>query len=71
MGPWSTVSLAQHPHPRVLTPQPPFRSARFLRDWYARIGYRQIRTGRLAGAYPALQPRLATPCDFVIYRKNL
>jgi len=43
----------------------------FLRDWYTRIGYRQTRTGRLADAYPALQPQLATPCDFAIYHKNL
>jgi GNAT superfamily N-acetyltransferase len=43
----------------------------FLRDWYTRIGYRQTRTGRLADACPALQPQLATPCDFAVYHKNL
>ena len=43
----------------------------FLRDWYTRIGYRKTRTGRLADAYPALQPQLATPCDFAIYHKDL
>jgi GNAT superfamily N-acetyltransferase len=43
----------------------------FLRDWYTRIGYRHIRTDGLADAYPELQPQLATPCDFVIYRKTL
>ena len=43
----------------------------FLRGWYTRIGYRYVRTDRLADAYPALQPRLATPCDFVIYQKTL
>jgi GNAT superfamily N-acetyltransferase len=43
----------------------------FLRGWYTRIGYRQVRTSRLEAAYPALQPRLATPCDFVIYHKVL
>jgi GNAT superfamily N-acetyltransferase len=43
----------------------------FLREWYARIGYRKIRTDDLADAYPALAPRLATPCDFVIYQKRL
>ena len=32
----------------------------FLRGWYTRIGYRQIRTARPADAHPALQPRLAT-----------
>jgi GNAT superfamily N-acetyltransferase len=43
----------------------------FLREWYTRIGYRRIRTDRFADAYPELQPQLATPCDFVIYRKSL
>jgi GNAT superfamily N-acetyltransferase len=43
----------------------------FLRGWYTRLGYRQIRTARLADAYPALQSRLATQCDFAIYHKNL
>jgi hypothetical protein len=43
----------------------------FLRRWYTRIGYRQVRTARLEEAYPALQPRLATPCDFLIYHKAL
>ncbi|MBF9133164.1 GNAT family N-acetyltransferase [Plantactinospora sp. S1510] len=43
----------------------------FLRDWYTRIGYREIRRARLDEAYPALQPHLATPCDFVIYHKSL
>jgi GNAT superfamily N-acetyltransferase len=43
----------------------------FLRGWYTRIGYRHVRTGRLDEAYPALQPLLATPCDFTIYHKSL
>jgi GNAT superfamily N-acetyltransferase len=43
----------------------------FLHGWYTRIGYQPVRTGRLGAAYPALQPQLATPCDFVIYHKNL
>lgn len=43
----------------------------FLHGWYTRIGYRQVSTGHLEAAYPALQPQLATPCDFVIYHKNL
>ena len=43
----------------------------FLREWYTRIGYRQVRTGRFADAYPALEPQLATPCDFVSYHKTL
>jgi GNAT superfamily N-acetyltransferase len=43
----------------------------FLRGWYTRIGYREIRRARLDEAYPALWPYLATPCDFVIYHKSL
>jgi ribosomal protein S18 acetylase RimI-like enzyme len=43
----------------------------FLDAWYTRIGYRVARTGAIDEAYPALAPLLATPCDFVIYRKDL
>jgi len=43
----------------------------FLAAWYTRIGYRIARTGTIDEAYPALAPLLATPCDFVIYRKDL
>jgi GNAT superfamily N-acetyltransferase len=43
----------------------------FLAAWYSRIGYRVARTGTIEEAYPALAPLLATPCDFVIYHKDL
>jgi GNAT superfamily N-acetyltransferase len=43
----------------------------FLRVWYTRIGYVQVRTEPFAEAHPALQPLLATPCDFVIFHKGL
>jgi GNAT superfamily N-acetyltransferase len=43
----------------------------FLHSWYTRLGYERVRTGRLDEAYPALQPQLATPCDFAIYHKDL
>ncbi|NMO53280.1 GNAT family N-acetyltransferase [Actinoplanes sp. TBRC 11911] len=43
----------------------------FLRAWYTRLGYRLVRTGRLEEGYPHLQPLLATPCDFLIYHKDL
>ena len=43
----------------------------FLATWYTRIGYRVTRTGTIDEAYPALAPLLATPCDFVIYQKDL
>ncbi|RKR91318.1 acetyltransferase (GNAT) family protein [Micromonospora pisi] len=43
----------------------------FLRHWYTRIGYREVRVGQLDEAYPAHVPYLATPCDFVIFHKTL
>jgi GNAT superfamily N-acetyltransferase len=43
----------------------------FLHAWYTRMGYQRVRSGRLDEAYPALQPQLATPCDFAIYQKDL
>jgi GNAT superfamily N-acetyltransferase len=43
----------------------------FLAAWYTRMGYRLARIGAIDGAYPSLAPLLATPCDFVIYRKDL
>ena len=46
-------------------------SKEFLTAWYARIGYRPVRTGPLEESYPELAPLLATPCDFVIYHKSL
>jgi ribosomal protein S18 acetylase RimI-like enzyme len=46
-------------------------SKQFLAEWYSRIGYRIARTGTIDELYPELAPLLATPCDFVIYRKEL
>lgn len=46
-------------------------SKQFLRDWYSRLGYRVVRTGRLEESYPDLAPLLATPCDLLVYRKAL
>jgi GNAT superfamily N-acetyltransferase len=43
----------------------------FLDEWYTRLGYRVARTGTIDEAYPELAPLLATPCDFVIYEKDL
>ncbi|MEV4627388.1 GNAT family N-acetyltransferase [Micromonospora sp. NPDC049523] len=43
----------------------------FLRDWYTRMGYREVRKSRLDEAYPELLPFLATSCDFVVYHKSL
>lgn len=43
----------------------------FLAAWYTRTGYRTVRTGSIDEAYPNLAPFLATPCDFVIYQKDL
>ena len=46
-------------------------SKEFLARWYTRLGYRVARTGTIDEAYPELAPLLATPCDFVIYLKDL
>ncbi|GAA3629970.1 GNAT family N-acetyltransferase [Kineosporia mesophila] len=43
----------------------------FLRAWYLRAGYELVRTGDFATDYPALAPRLATPCDYLIFHKHL
>ncbi|GAA4370859.1 GNAT family N-acetyltransferase [Agromyces bauzanensis] len=46
-------------------------SKEFLREWYTRIGYCEVRTGELGELYPELAPLLATTCDLVVYRKGL
>ncbi|MBF6332028.1 GNAT family N-acetyltransferase [Nocardia transvalensis] len=43
----------------------------FLDRWYTRLGYRVVRRGSLEESYPHLVADLATPCDFLIYRKPL
>jgi hypothetical protein len=42
-----------------------------LPAWYTRIGYRPVRSGTIDESYPWLALLLATPCDFVIYHKDL
>jgi GNAT superfamily N-acetyltransferase len=46
-------------------------SKEFISSWYTRIGYRPVRIGAIEETYPELAPFLATPCDFVIYRREL
>ncbi|MDT8913780.1 GNAT family N-acetyltransferase [Amycolatopsis sp. PS_44_ISF1] len=46
-------------------------SKEFLAGWYGRLGYRVVRTASIGQAYPHLAPLLATPCDFLVYRKDL
>ena len=46
-------------------------SKEFLRSWYTRIGYREVRRDHLGDHYPELAPLLATTCDLVVYRKDL
>lgn len=46
-------------------------SKEFLRAWYGRLGYREVRTTHLEELYPDLAPLLATPCDLGVYRKVL
>jgi GNAT superfamily N-acetyltransferase len=42
-----------------------------LRQWYTRIGYERVSTADFAADYPELAPKLATPCDYVIFHKEL
>ena len=46
-------------------------SKEFLRAWYGRLGYREVRTTHLEELYPDLAPLLATPCDLGVYRKPI
>jgi GNAT superfamily N-acetyltransferase len=46
-------------------------SKEFLADWYGRLGYIVLRRGTLDEPYPQLAPLLATPCDLLVYRKDL
>ncbi|MEU0793957.1 GNAT family N-acetyltransferase [Amycolatopsis sp. NPDC005961] len=41
----------------------------FLAEWYDRLGYRVTHRADVAVDYPHLAPSLATPCDFLFYRK--
>ncbi|TCK26994.1 GNAT family N-acetyltransferase [Pseudonocardia endophytica] len=43
----------------------------FLAAWYGRLGYRFVGQNDLATVHPGLGPRLARPCDFRRYRKDL
>lgn len=46
-------------------------SKEFLARWYERAGYRVVRVGTLDEDWPHLVPMLATPCDYLIYHKEL
>lgn len=43
----------------------------FLTIWYGRIGYEIVRVGNIEESYPELAGQLATPCDFLIWHKDL
>jgi GNAT superfamily N-acetyltransferase len=43
----------------------------FLYGWYTRSGYEVVRVADLTESFPELAPRLATPCDFLIFHKPL
>ena len=43
----------------------------YLARWYARMGYTVVSTGSTEELYPNLSPLLATPCQFVIYRRSI
>jgi GNAT superfamily N-acetyltransferase len=46
-------------------------SKEFLARWYQRMDYTAVATSATEVLYPDLSPLLATPCEFVIYRKCL
>jgi GNAT superfamily N-acetyltransferase len=43
----------------------------FLAAWYGRLGYRVIGASAVEDSHPDLAPLLATPCDFLVYQKDL
>lgn len=53
--------------PRDWTPEP----KAFMARWNERSGYAVVRKGAFDDMYPELAPKLATPCDFIIYEKAL
>jgi ribosomal protein S18 acetylase RimI-like enzyme len=42
-----------------------------LRAWYTRLGYRVVRRAPFEQVAAHLAPQLATPCEFLIFRKPL
>jgi GNAT superfamily N-acetyltransferase len=42
-----------------------------LRAWYIRLGYRVVRSAPFEEVAAHLAPQLATPCEFLIFRKPL
>jgi ribosomal protein S18 acetylase RimI-like enzyme len=42
-----------------------------LRAWYERLGYRVVRTAPFDEVAAHLASRLATPCEFLVFRKSL
>ena len=46
-------------------------STEFLTGWYARLGYKPVRTAAIEECYPDLSPFLIIPCHFVIHHKDL
>jgi GNAT superfamily N-acetyltransferase len=42
-----------------------------LRAWYTRLGYRVIRVAPFEEVAAHLAPQLATPCEFLVFRKPL
>jgi len=42
-----------------------------LRSWYTRLGYQVVRSAPFEQVAAQLAPRLATPCEFLIFHKRL
>lgn len=46
-------------------------SKEFLAGWYSRLGYTVTGKGSIEEEHPTLAPHLATPCNFLIWHKDL
>ena len=42
-----------------------------LHAWYTRLGYEVVRTASFEQVAAPLAPKLATPCQFLVFRKSL
>jgi hypothetical protein len=46
-------------------------SKRFMADWLTRRGYTVVRRAAVEELYPEFAPRLATPCELIVYQRPL
>lgn len=44
---------------------------KILEKWYLRLGYRPIYTDTIDSLFPQLNDKLAIPCNFIVFQKDL